>query len=93
MNTTERLRTNITKCLSDRKMSQIQLAVESNLHESVISRILSGKREINGSHLDKIGKALKLEIIDLLYYPEKVAVARISDEKITISLTAKNPAQ
>lgn len=92
MNTTEKLRTNIIKCLRDRQMSQIQLAVESNLHESVISRILSGKREINSQHLDKIGKALGLDIIDLLYYPEKIAVAHLSETHITITLTQQKPA-
>ena len=87
MNTSQTLRTNIIKCLSDRKMSQIQLAVATQLHESVISRILSGKREINVYHLDKITHALQLDFLALLYYPEKVYIAHASNEKITITLT------
>ena len=87
MNTSQTLRTNIIKCLSDRKMSQIQLAVATQLHESVISRILAGKREINVYHLDKILMALQLDILALLHYPEKVYLARASNEKITITLT------
>jgi transcriptional regulator with XRE-family HTH domain len=87
MNTSQTLRTNIIKCLSDRKMSQIQLAVATQLHESVISRILAGKREINVYHLDKILMALQLDILTLLHYPEKVYLAHASNEKITITLT------
>ena len=87
MNTSQTLRTNIIKCLSDRKMSQIQLAVATQLHESVISRILAGKREINVYHLDKILMALQLDILALLHYPEKVYLAHASKEKITITLT------
>ena len=63
MNTSQTLRTNIIKCLSDRKMSQIQLAVATQLHESVISRILARKREINVYHLDKILMALQLDFL------------------------------
>ena len=87
MNTSQTLRTNIIKCLSDRKMSQIQLAVASELHESVISRILSGKREINVYHLDKIAKALQLDLLALLHYPEKIYIAHVSNQQITIQLT------
>lgn len=87
MNTSQTLRTNIIKCLSDRKMSQIQLAVATQLHESVISRILAGKREINVYHLDKILMALQLDFLALLHYPEKVYLAHASNEKITITLT------
>jgi transcriptional regulator with XRE-family HTH domain len=68
-------------------MSQIQLAVATQLHESVISRILAGKREINVYHLDKILMALQLDILALLHYPEKVYLAYASNEKITITLT------
>lgn len=89
MNTSKTLRTNIIKCLSDRQMSQIQLAVASELHESVISRILSGKREINVYHLDKIARALNISITSLIYYPEQVFVAHKNDEQITINLSTR----
>ena len=86
MNTSQTLRTNIIKCLSDRGLSQIQLAVASELHESVISRILSGKREINVYHLDKIAKALNISITSLIYYPEQVFVAHKTNHQISIPL-------
>lgn len=86
MNTSQTLRTNIIKCLSDRGLSQIQLAVSSQLHESVISRILSGKREINIYHLDKIATALNLSITSLLYYPKEVLIAHKNDHQISIPL-------
>lgn len=86
MNTSQTLRTNIIKCLSDRGLSQIQLAVSSQLHESVISRILSGKREINVYHLDKIATALNLSITSLLYYPEEVLIAHKTNHQISIPL-------
>ena len=86
MNTSQTLRTNIIKCLSDRGLSQIQLAVSSQLHESVISRILSGKREMNVYHLDKIATALNLSITSLLYYPEEVLIAHKTNHQISIPL-------
>ena len=65
-------------------MSQIQLAVATQLHESVISRILAGKREINVYHLDKILMALQLDILALLHYPEKVYLAHASNENLAV---------
>ena len=86
MNLSETLRTNIVKCLSDRQMSQIQLAVASQLHESVISRILSGKREINLYHLGQIARALDTDVTSLIHYPEQVMVIRKSEKQIIINL-------
>ena len=87
MNTSQTLRTNIIKCLSDRGLSQIQLAVSSQLHESVISRILSGKREINTYHLDKITKALDISLISLMYYPQEVYIAQKINQQIIIQIS------
>lgn len=45
MQTSELLRENIAKCLQDKHMTQFELAIQSGIHESTISRILSGKRD------------------------------------------------
>ena len=51
MQTTNQLRENIAKCLNNKHMTQSQLSALSGVHESTISRILSGKREILYAHL------------------------------------------
>jgi transcriptional regulator with XRE-family HTH domain len=86
MNLSETLRTNIIKCLNDKKMSRIELAVATQLHESVISRILSGKREINMYHLDQIAKTLGMDVTSFIHYPEQVMVICKNEKQIIINL-------
>jgi transcriptional regulator with XRE-family HTH domain len=77
MNLSETLRTNIIKCLNDKKMSRIELAVQSNLHESVISRILSGKREILYAHLCALSRGFGFaSVATLVHYPEQVVIVK-----------------
>lgn len=86
MQATKQLRDNIAKCLNDKHMTQSQLSVLSGVHESTICRILSGKREMNIYHLDKIATALNLSITSLLYYPEEVLIAHKTNHQISIPL-------
>lgn len=75
MQTTNQLRENIIKCLNDKHMTQIQLAVQSGIHESTISRILSGKRDILYSQACKLSRGLGLSsVAALVYYPKKVGI-------------------
>ena len=77
MQTTNQLRENIAKCLQDKHMSQSQLSALSGVHESTISRILSGKREILYSHACTLSRGLGLEsVAALIYYPEQVAIVK-----------------
>ena len=77
MQTTNQLRENIAKCLQDRHMTQSQLSALSGVHESTISRILSGKREILYSHACSLSRGLGLEsVAALIYYPEQVAIVK-----------------
>lgn len=77
MQTTNQLRENIAKCLQDRHMSQSQLSALSGVHESTISRILSGKREILYSHACSLSRGLGLEsVAALIHYPEQVAIVK-----------------
>ena len=77
MHTTKQLQENIIKCLNDKHMSQNQLAVLSGIHESTISRILSGKREILYSHACSLSRGLGYEsVAALIYYPEQVAIVK-----------------
>ncbi|MBO5816862.1 MAG: helix-turn-helix transcriptional regulator [Paludibacteraceae bacterium] len=86
MNISLILRTNTIKCLSDRKMSQIELAVASGLHESVISRLLSGKREFNGYHIQQIAKAFNLSVTNLMYYPIEIVIAQKVNNQLIFNL-------
>lgn len=75
MHTTNQLREKIVKCLNDRHMSQNQLAVLSGIHESSISRILSGKREILYSHVCQLSRAFGFHSpASLIHYPEQLAI-------------------
>jgi transcriptional regulator with XRE-family HTH domain len=77
MQTTNQLRENIAKCLQDKHMSQSQLSALSGVHESTISRILSGKREILYSHACSLSRGLGYEsVAALIYYPEQVAIIK-----------------
>ena len=78
MQTTNQLRENIAKCLQDKLMSQSQLSALSGVHESTISRILSGKREILYSHACSLSRGLGYEsVAALIHYPEQVAIVKI----------------
>ena len=74
MNTETTIRENILKCLTDRHMSQIQLSIITGIHESTISRILSGKREIYYFEVHKIARALGMSVPALHCYPKQVAI-------------------
>ena len=75
MQTTNQLQENIIKCLNDNHMSQNQLAVLSGIHESTISRILSGKREILYSHVCQLSRAFGFHSpASLIHYPEQLAI-------------------
>lgn len=75
MQSTNQLRENIIKCLNDKHMSQNQLAVLSGIHESTISRILSGKREILYSHVCQLSRAFGFHSpASLIHYPEQLAI-------------------
>lgn len=77
MQTTNQLRKNIAKCLQDKHMSQSQLSALSGVHESTISRILSGKREILYSHACSLSRGLGYEsVAALIHYPEPVAIVK-----------------
>lgn len=75
MYTTKQLQENIVKCLNDKHMSQNQLAVLSGIHESTISRVLSGKREILYSHVCQLSRAFGFHSpASLIHYPEQLAI-------------------
>lgn len=86
MNLSGKLRKNIIICLDNKHLTQNELAVLCNLHESVISRILSGKRELNVKHLAQIAKALDIDIVSLIYYPDEVIIVRKTEKQVIINL-------
>ena len=71
MNTEKNIREKIIKCMNDKHMSQI-----TGIHESTISRILSGKREIYYFEVCKIATALGISTPALHCYPEQVAIIK-----------------
>ena len=74
MNTEKNIREKILNCMNDRHMSQIQLSILTGIHESTISRILSGKREIYYFEVHKIARALGMSVPALHCYPKQVAI-------------------
>ena len=77
MQTTNQLRENIIKCLNDKHMTQVELAIQSGIHESTISRILSGKREILYAHLCALSRGFGFASgATLVHYPEQVVIVK-----------------
>ena len=58
----------IRKYREKREWTQEQLAFESGLHRAYIGHIERGEKNIGLKNLEKIAKALKVNIADLLKY-------------------------
>lgn len=56
----------IKKIRQKKKLSQEDLALESNLHRTYISDIERGSRNVSIKNIEKIAKALKVSIKELM---------------------------
>ena len=56
----------IKKIRQRKKMSQEKLAFESNLHRTYISDIERGSRNVSIKNIEKIAKALKVSLKELM---------------------------
>lgn len=56
----------VKKIRQKRKMSQEKLAFESNLHRTYISDIERGSRNVSIKNIEKIAKALKVSLKELM---------------------------
>ena len=66
MDITKKFGKQLKKIRTKKGISQEQLAELSNLHRTYISFIECGKRNITISNIQKIAKALKVKISDLV---------------------------
>ena len=62
----EILGTKIKKVRQKKKMSQEDLAFESELHRTYISDIERGSRNVSIKNIEKIAKALKVSLKELM---------------------------
>lgn len=62
----ERVGLNIRKIREDRGISQEKLAALADLHRAYVGQIERGEKNIGLKNLEKIAKALRVEIKDLL---------------------------
>jgi transcriptional regulator with XRE-family HTH domain len=61
-----RVRKNIRKIRIDRNFSQEKLALLADVHRAYIGQIERGEKKIGLTNLEKIAKALGIDIKDLL---------------------------
>jgi len=58
--------TNLKKCRHEKKMTQFDLAVESDVSLSFISKAEQGISNVSLVQLHKIADALEIEVVDLV---------------------------
>jgi transcriptional regulator with XRE-family HTH domain len=61
-----RVRKNIRKLRNERKFSQEKLALLADVHRAYIGQVERGEKKIGLTNLEKIAKALGVDIRDLL---------------------------
>lgn len=62
---------NVRRAMSAAGFYQGRLAIEADIAEETLSRILNGNQHLSLEHLSKIARALSLREIDLITYPER----------------------
>lgn len=68
MSITQKFGTNLRNLRSDKNISQEKLAFLSKLHRTYISDIERGKRNVSLMNIEKLAKALKVDIRDLFNF-------------------------
>lgn len=74
MNISSNFRTAVINCLNDKKMTQLDLSIITEISQPSICRYLAGKRFPTLSQVEKIAEALELHPITLLAYPNQIAI-------------------
>lgn len=67
----ERIVRNIRKIMNERGLYQARLAMEADLSEKTLSKILKGDQHLSLENFSKIAMALSLREIDLITYPDR----------------------
>ena len=74
---------NIRKILFLRGLTQATLALDADISNKALSKIMTGKQNLTMDHLSKIAKALSLREIDLITYPDKYGPATNEKDGMT----------
>lgn len=64
----------VTKCLINKRMTQLDLSVMTGISQSSIYRYLAGKRSPSLAQVEVIANALEISSIALMAYPHQVAI-------------------
>lgn len=64
----------VTKCLINKRMTQLDLSVMTGISQSSIYRYLAGKRSPSLAQVEVIANALEISSIALMAYPYQVAI-------------------
>ena len=62
---------NIIKIRNDRRKTQLDIASELEIESSTYSKIESGKIALSVERLAKIASFFKMDVIDVIYWPNK----------------------
>jgi len=62
---------NLRKIMNERGLYQARMAMEADISEKTMSKILNGDQHLSLENLSKIARSLSLREIDLLTYPER----------------------
>ncbi len=81
---------NISAIMEAKRLLQKDIAIGMGLSISAISHLLNGSRELKVKDLDKIAKALEVEVIDLFTYPDKYKKSESDTTSVEIHNTQKN---
>lgn len=71
----KRIADNVRKAMKDAGSYQARLALEADISEKSLSKILNGEQKMTLDYLSKIAKALSLREIDLFTYPDRYVCA------------------
>lgn len=66
---------NVRRAMSAAGFYQSRLAIEADIPEATLSKVLNGDQHLTLEHLAKIARALSIREIDLITYPDRYELA------------------
>ena len=71
---------NIRKIMKIRDLKQAALAMDADISNKALSKIMTGTQNLTMDYLSKIAKALSLREIDIITYPDRYELLSSGDE-------------
>jgi len=71
---------NIRKIMKIRDLKQAALAMDADISQKALSKIMTGTQNLTMDYLSKIAKALSLREIDIITWPDRYVLANSGEE-------------